>query len=222
MEQNELNNVNFLNLSSEEAQKLGIGVMFHDDEGNYKWIYCVDMNKNPIMLKTVLIVMQIAYLPVWILALYMSIERGVDWEILGIIFLCYLAVMLIAVGATWFIKVIYKGNYFMVYQMNEEGIWFAQVTDQADKTKMIASLNAAIGAASGNVGQVISGSAMTIAAGSAYSRFKKVRRIRASRQDELIRMTSFLLYQMIFVPEKDYDFVWNYITERCTRADIKA
>ena len=49
---------------------------------------------------------------------------------------------------------------------------------------------------------------------------EKVRSVKGKRADNLIWVNTFLQYQQVYVPKSAYNFVWNYITERCVNAKI--
>ena len=108
----------------------------------------------------------------------------------------------------------------LIYQMNNEGITFSQTTDQAAMTRAVAAASAAVSAAGGNTGGVISGTGMTLRANAYHSKFEKVRSVKGNRADNLIWVNTFLQYQQVYVPKSAYNFVWNYITERCVNAKI--
>ncbi len=219
METTDIGSIDFMNLSSEEARNLGIGVMFHDeDDGSYKWIYGMDMMKEKSMMKIVLIVMNIVFIPILLLLFFLSLRDGFRLQEAMLFFGVYVVIMIICVLSTWFVNLMYKGSYMMLYQMNDEELAFAQVRDQAQITKMIASAHAAVSSAAGEAGGVISGTALTLAPNTTYTTFKKVRSIRANRKDHLIWVNSFMLFQMVYVTEEYYDFVLNYILERCKKA----
>lgn len=70
------------------------------------------------------------------------------------------------------------------------------------------------------VGVVSSGTGMTLRANAYHSKFEKVRSVKGKRADNLIWVNTFLQYQQVYVPKSAYNFVWNYITERCVNAKI--
>ncbi len=50
--------------------------------------------------------------------------------------------------------------------------------------------------------------------------FRTVRTVRIDREQHLITLNSWFLYNLIWCNPEDFDFVVNYITERCVRAVI--
>ena len=52
------------------------------------------------------------------------------------------------------------------------------------------------------------------------AKFAKVRSVKGVRKDNMIWVNTFLQYLMVYVSDEYYDFVWNYITQRCVNARI--
>ncbi len=104
--------------------------------------------------------------------------------------------------------------------MNERELAFSQTTDQKQITRTISAASAAVNAAGRNVGGTIAGAGLALSPNAYRSAFAKVKSIKAKRKDNLIWVNTFLQYQMVYVPDAFYDFVWNYITQRCPNARI--
>lgn len=215
-----IGSLDFGSLSSEEARELGLNVIFLEEDGTYNWIYCLKMFQNLSMFKFVMKV--IAIIMIFILVVMLVLTRGADdvlW-LFGIIGLCFLAVFVIVLFSFWMVDKLYQGNYMLIYEMNNDRLVFSQTTDQAQITRAIAASSAAVSAAGGNVGGVISGTGLAMRPNSYYAEFSKVRSVKGKRSDNLIWVNTFLQYLMVYVPDDAYDFVWTYITERCVNARI--
>ncbi|MDO4803907.1 MAG: hypothetical protein Q4A32_03690 [Lachnospiraceae bacterium] len=215
-----IESLDFASLSSEEASELGLNVVFLEEDGTYNWIYCLKMFQNLSMFKFIMKVIGIIY--AFIIITMLVLTRGSDdflW-LLGIFGLTFVAIVLIVLFSIWLVDKLYKGNYMLIYEMNEEGITFSQTTDQAQITRTIAATSAAVNAVSGNVGGVVAGSGLAMRPNSYNAKFSKVNSVKGKRSDNLIWVNTFLQYLMVYVPDEAYDFVWNYITERCVNARI--
>ncbi len=215
-----ISNIEFESLGTDEAKELGINVLFQEEDGTFDWIYCLDMFQNLSMFKFVVKITLLTFIPIVVMLLFLSAGSADVLWVLGIIALCLGVVMLIVLFSFWLINKIYKGSYMLVYQMNNDEIMFSQTTDQAEITRTIAGATAAVNAAGNNVGGVIAGTSLALRPNMFIARFAKVSSVKGSRKDNLIWVNTFLQSLMIYVPDEFYDFVWNYITQRCDKARI--
>lgn len=220
MNDKRIEDIDFLSLTTEEAEKLGLNAIYQEEDGTYDWIYCMNMMKDLSMLKFYYKVIGLCFLPIILLMIWMALTGRFDWSSFLIVMLCFVVVLLIVVFAVWLVNKLFQSKYMLIYQMNNEGLTFSQTTDQAEMTRTIAAASAAASAAGGHTGGVISGSGMALSPNAYYSEFSKVRSVRGVRKDNLIWVNTFLQFQQVYVPAGFYDFVWNYITQRCVNARI--
>ena len=221
MDAKNIENSSFGSMSSAEAQKMGFNVLFQEEDGTYDWIYSLNMLKNRSMLIYVIRVIIIIWIVIALIFVVLAGGSDKLLLILGILALCLVGAILIAFFAVWLVNKLYKGSYLLVYQMNDEQLVFSQTTDQAQITRTIAAASAAINAAGNNIGGAIAGAGLALGPNAYRSRFSKVRSVKGKRKDNLIEVNTFLQNQMVYVPEEYYDFVWEYITQRCRKARIR-
>ncbi len=217
-----IESLDFGSLTSEEAAKLGLNVVFLEEDGTYNWIYCMKMLQNLSMFRFVMKIIAIIYAVIVVSLLVLTKGSGDILWLLGILGLVFAAVIVIVLFSFWLVDKIFKGSYLLIYEMNDTGLTFSQTTDQAQITRAIAAASAAVSAAGGNVGGVISGAGLSMRPDSYHAEFSKVRSVKGKRSESLIWVNSFLQYLMVYVPDEAYDFVWNYITGRCVNAKITA
>ena len=220
MNDKRIEDIDFLSLTTEEAEKLGLNAIYQEEDGTYDWIYCMNMMKDLSMLKFYYKVIGLCFLPIILLMIWMALTGRFDWSSFLVVMLCFVVVLLIVLFAVWLVNKLFQSKYMLIYQMNNEGLTFSQTTDQAEMTRTIAAASAAVSAAGGHTGGVISGSGMALSPNAYYSEFSKVRSVRGVRKDNLIWVNTFLQFQQVYVPAGSYDFVWNYITQRCVNARI--
>ena len=222
MEIKNLDHLDFGSLSSEEADQLGLNVIFLEKDGTYDWIYCLRMFQNLSMFKFVMKIMIFMFAAITVIMLVLTGGSGDVLWLLGILGLCFAAVILIVLFSFWLVDKLFKGRYMLIYEMNEQGLTFSQTTDQAQITRTIAATSAAVNAAGGNAGGVIAGTGLALSPNSYHADFSKVRSVKGRKSDNLIWVNTFLQYLMVYVPDDAYDFVWTYITERCVNASISS
>ncbi len=216
-----IENIDFGSLSSEEAKELGFNVLFQEEDGTFDWIFSLKLLKNRSLLKFVIKVIALICVLIAVVFIIVVRDPGLLLMILGILVLCFAGGSLIAVFATWVVNAMYKGNYLLVYQLNDRQLLFSQTSDQAQITKIISVASAAVNAAGNNLGGAIAGAGLAMSPNAYSSDFSKVKAVRGNKKDNLIWVNSFFQYQMVYVPDSFYDFVWDYVTQRCPKAKIK-
>ena len=189
------------------------------EDGSYKWVYAVDMHKDLFMLEITLIVLALCFLVILIPIMLVTMQSGFDAEMFGVVLLCFAVVVLISVGSWWLVSTMYGWLYIMLFSMDDKGIRMRQVADQAEKTKLIASLTALTGALTHNYGTMaagISGASST----EACSTFRNVSSISGDRKRGRIVLRSFMFFNLIYVKDEYYDFVFQYIADHCPNATV--
>ena len=220
MKNQNIEDIDFLSLTTEEAEELGLNAIFEEEDGTYDWIYCMNMMKDMSMIRFYFKVVSLCFLPIVLMMIWMALNSQLTMYAFCVTMLSFGGVLLVVVFCIWLVNKMYHGKYMLVYQMNDEGITFSQTSDQAAMTRAIAAVSAAASAAGGHAGGVISGTGMTLRASAYHSSFAKVRSVKCVRKDNLIWVNTFLQFQQVYVPKSAYGFVWNYITERCVNAKI--
>ena len=188
-----------------------------DENGNYHWLYDLDMKKNNYMQTTVFRVMLIILVASYLLSILVFMFIGADpgaIRYFSMIFLLIAALMIpITYLATCFVARYYKGHFHYAYEMNEEGIIFRRVGEDAVRTAQIGEAAFWIGIFTSQPG--LAGSGAYIAGNyDACSKFTRVFKIKAIPAKECIDLYSPFLLNQIFVNKEDYDFVLNFIESR--------
>ena len=191
----------------------------HED-GKYRWLYELDMYKNMGIFKTVMKVVGICLAGITIMLLWLEMrERNSFATImkdLSPVFISAAVVLLISVGAYLYVARMYNGKYCIVYEMDEEGITFIQLKEQFEKQQAIAKWAAFTGALTGNIGLI--GSAFyNMTNSEVTSLFKKVYRVKAVPEDELIKVDSPFLFNQVYVNKDDFEMVYEFIRDHCVK-----
>ncbi len=190
------------------------------DDGFYRWLYEVDMKKNPVIFLTVLKIVGLCLCIPLFLIVFLSVRsEGTFSSLLQDLlpFLISMAViLLITIGSYWYVSHLYGGKYCIVYEMDENGVRFSQVKQQFEKQQVIAKFATLTGALTGNVGLAGSG-LYNMYNNSAYSDFKKVYSVKSYRDNDVIKVDSLFLFNQIYVNKEDFDLVDRFIREHCPR-----
>lgn len=190
------------------------------EEDRYRWLYEVDMYRNPSIFLTVVKVVGICLcLPVGLI-LFLELKAGNSFlsilRNMKPIFITLAVVALITIVSYWFVAHMYSGKYCAIYEMDENGVTLIQLEEQFEKQQVIARLAALTGAFTGNIGLIGSGM-LNMERKNVYSDFHKVYSVKGYRNRDLIKVNSPFLFNQIYVQKEDFDFVENYIREHCPK-----
>ncbi len=189
------------------------------EDGLYHWIYGLDMrqNRHPFL---VLMKILTAVFAVICLILFIPFSRERFLWGLSIVVPCYLVTAAVVYGVFWFLRMLYDDVYYMAYDMDENGIRVREVSDQAEKTQLLAGVIAVSGALTRQYGMMAAGSQLSENSGT-YSAFEEVRRVTIDPKHHFIGLNHPFTYNMIYADEPFYGTVRKIIEERCVNAAIR-
>ena len=184
------------------------------EDNKYRWVYVLSAWKNPAVFRTVAIVCAIAYFAPLIILIGIFTANGqlasAMKEILPIYMIIGLVLIVIVIVCYYAVGKYYGGKFTFLYEMDENGITFRRFEGDEEKTQNIADLAVFTGLLTKNAGLVGAGMSTSIN-DTAYSNFSKIYTISADEKTDMIALTSFLLYNQIFVPKEDFEFVLSFI-----------
>ena len=186
-------------------------------DGKYRWVYPFDMLKNPVILFTVWKVLGISFFAVWLfLNILNVIENGFEPEVFSdttkVFLILGLVFFVIGIIAYLIVANQYGWRYMVIFEMDEKGIIHRQMEKQFDKVKAAGWLAAMIGAAAGSPSAAGAG-LLAATHDSLSTDFDKVKRIKISRAYHTIYLNAPFSNNQIYVNDKDFDLVKNYILE---------
>lgn len=192
-------------------------------DGSYRWVYELNMYRNPTVLLTIIRVMAASFIIIAILLgtmlLFTEGLSGVWGMLQSLLFVTPIMLVLILLGY-FFYCLIHSGKYIVLFEMSEDGLVHRQYDKQYKKAQIMGALQMLLGAASGDPGAVGRGilnnkkQVMT-------SSFSYVKKVKGSRRRHVIYINEPFSYNQAYVADEDYDFVFNYIASRCKKAKIK-
>lgn len=195
------------------------------EDEKYRWRYDLSLFKNPTILFLLWKIFGFICFGIYIFNQLISINDSIHgWKeflndtkffalfALGMMVLCLVGYLIYAA--------MMGGKYCIEFTMDEDGIEHRQVAVQAKKAKRIGMATAVIGAAGGKPGVTGSG-IMAATKTSMYSDFSNVKSIKAYPRRHLIKLNERLGKNQVYVKEEDYEFVLEFIKERCTKAKVK-
>lgn len=189
-------------------------------DGKYRWLYELNMLKNPAIFITVWKIFFYVILGLFIVfGFFLYVIHG-DWEglwdmtkaamvgIAGFTVLTILGYLLVAL--------MYGGKYIVLFEMDEKEVSHIQIPSQAGKGQKLGCLVALVGILAKK--PTTAGAGMLAASKtSSTSVLQNVRKVKAYRSMNLIKVNQLLNKNQVYVPKEDFDFVYNFLKEHCPR-----
>ena len=192
------------------------------DDGIYRWIYELNMYKNPIILITVFKVLGMVAVIVFMISTIIQLIAGnfsLEFNPDGLKVIVGVVLVLIAITVLSYFIVAkqYGGKYIVIFEMTEDSITHRQMDSQFDKAKALGWWTTIIGMASGNL--ATAGIGLTAATrNSMTSEYASVRKVKAKKWQHLIHVNGVLERNQVYVCDEDFDFVMHFLKERCINA----
>ena len=180
------------------------------------------MLKNPSILFDVYKVLGISFGIVWLFnVLLIGCEEGYTLKSLwGVTsgFLVLMGVFLV-IGYIAYVIVAwtYSWKYVVLFTLDEKEVVHQQMPRQVKKATVLGALTAMVGAVAGKPGVVGTG-ILSASRSTSTSVLAEVARIIPCRRLHLIKVNQLLNKNRIFVPDEDFDFVYDFLCKHCTKA----
>ncbi len=189
-------------------------------DGKYRWIYELNMYKNPSIIFVVFKIFGYILLTGWAIMTISDLCRGEGWDTIWfdtkmMLLIVALFVVLIIL-AYLLVAASYGGKYIVLFEMDEQGVLHRQLKSQIKKAQAMGWFTVLAGLKAGNlttIGAGLNSATKT----SSYSSFENVRNVKACRSRNLIKVNELLEKNQVYVTDEDFDFVYNFICSRCTK-----
>jgi len=195
-------------------------------DGKYRWYYELDMLKNPTILFTVWKVLGIAFGIVILLFVVMDLIQGTIssisdvWPALKLFAYLVPIFFVLAIIAYLILAAIYGWKYIVLFEMDEETVSHIPTSKEFEKARAISWLTMAAGILAKNRGAVSAGM-LSGMKGPSTSIFKDVEYLRVRRKWHTIHVDQMLDKNQVYAEDADFDFVEQFIRERCVKAKIR-
>ena len=201
-----------------QGERVGENIVRGSD-GKYRWRYDLNLLKNPTIF---ILVWKIFFFILLGFFAFTMIVDAIEWSdffptrFLGSLKMLgyFLIGMTVLTALGYFVYAAVMGwKYSVTFEMDENGINHVQIPAQAEKARKIGRAAMVAGAATGRLGTV--GVGLNSQRTEMYSEFSKVRRVKAYRRRNLIKVNGRLEHNQVYASKADFDFVLNFITTHC-------
>ncbi len=194
-------------------------------DGKYRWVYEFSMIRNPTILLTIWKIFGGIILVMLVLSFFIELFQGnaADWftSLLdpGILIVPGIMLVLSLIGY-FIVAAMYGWKYMVLFEMDEEKVVHQQMPKQFEKAEAMGWLTTFVGALAGS--PTTMGSGLLAASRSTLSStFEYVKKVKRNKALNVIYVIELLDHNQVYAKKEDFDFVWEFITKRCTKAKIK-
>jgi hypothetical protein len=191
-------------------------------DGKYRWVYEVPMLKNPTILFDVYKVLGISFGIVWLFnVLLISCEDGLNlrnlWSFTSGFLILMLVFLVIGYVAYFIVAWSYGWKYIVLFTLDEKEVVHQMMPRQMGKAKVLGALTALVGSVAGKPG-VMGAGVLAASRSTSTSVLANVARLVPRRRLHLIKVNQLLNKNRVFVPDEDFDFVYNFLCQHCPKA----
>ena len=194
-------------------------------DGKYRWVYEMNLLKNPSV-----------YILVWKIFFFimlgiMTLTLIADWKNrndffptvllkdLKIYGFVMLGMTVIVIISCLIHAASVGGKYCVMFEMDDKGVNHRQMPNTVKKSELISLITVLAGLAAGNAATV--GIGMNAARTEMYSEFAKTRKVISYPKRGLIKVNGVLSHNQVYAEKEDFDFVSNFINARTANAGHK-
>ena len=194
-------------------------------DGKYRWVYELNLYKNPAIIKEVGRVILISLVIVLALIFGFVMIDGIGTfaeklqyvaELAGILFAIFLVITILGYLLYSYMM---GGTYCALFEMDENGVCNKAQEKHIKKAELIGAITVIAGIASGRPGVVGTGM-LASARTSMYTRFDSVKELEILPKQHLIRLNETLNRNQVYAEDEDFAFVADFIKARCRNAKI--
>ena len=195
-------------------------------DGKYRWVYELNLYKNPAIIKEVGRVILISLVIVLALIFGFEMIDGIGTfaeklqyvaELAGILLAIFLVITVLGYLLYSYMM---GGTYCALFEMDENGVCNKAQEKHIKKAELISAITVIAGIASGRPGVVGTGM-LASARTSMYTRFDSVKELEILPKQHLIRLNEKLSRNQVYAEDEDFAFVADYIRTRCRNAKVK-
>jgi len=188
-------------------------------DGKYRWMYDIPMLTNPSILFDVYGVLAISFGIVWLFNVIILICSGdmsfvALWDSIKMFLIISILMFVLGYVAYFFVSWYYGWKYTVIFTLDEHEVENRQLPSTVKKAQIIGQLTTLAGVAGGKSGMMSLG-VLAATRTSMTSRFDRVRRLIPCRRMNLIKVNGLFSRNRVYVPDEDFDFVYQFLCDNC-------
>jgi hypothetical protein len=202
-------------------QQVSPGVVMGKD-GVLRWVYEMNMWKNPTLVITIWKVLLLAALAPALLVFFLNLGDGI-----GSAFLAFVKIMGIVAGivtglmllAYPLVAIMNGGLYCVIFEMDDKSVKHIQMQKQFQKNQLLSMVVILAGVMTGNI-QATAAGMLAGSKQSTLSSFEKVKSITVNEKRHVIYVNEKLTHNQVYADAGDFEFIKNTIISRCKKAKV--
>lgn len=202
-------------------QQVSPGVVLGED-GVLRWVYELNMWKNPTLVITIWKVLMLASFVPALLIFFLNLGDGI-----GYAFLAFVKIMFFVAGivtglmllAYPLVAIMNGGIYCVIFEMDDKSVKHIQMQKQFKKSQILAMIVSIAGVMTGNI-QATAAGMLSGSKQSTLSSFEKVKSITVNEKRHVIYVNEKLTKNQVYADSDDFAFVSNTIISRCKKAKV--
>ncbi len=202
-------------------QRVSHGVVMGGD-GIMRWVYELNMWKNPTLVITIWKVLMLASFVPALLVFFLNLEDGI-----GSAFLAFVKIMVIVAGivtglmllAYPLVAIMNGGIYCVIFEMDDKSVKHIQMQKQFKKSQILAMIVSIAGVMTGNI-QATAAGMLAGSKQSTLSSFENVKSITVNEKRHVIYVDEKLTKNQVYADTGDFAFISNTIISRCKKAKV--
>ena len=184
------------------------------DDGVYRWVYEMNLYRNPTILFLTWKIFAYTCLGFWLLVMFFTYDDDFWWDgflrSAELVLIITAVFMVLALVGYLVYALIVGGKYCAMFEMDENGVNHIQMPPQVKKAELIGALTTLVGIAAGRPG-VIGTGLLAAARTNMYSSFGAVKSVEAFPGRNLIKVNEMLFKNQVYAEKEDFDFVLGFI-----------
>jgi hypothetical protein len=202
-------------------QQVSPGVIMGED-GILRWVYELNMWKNPTLVITIWKVLLLVALAPALLIFFLTLGDGIGSaflafvKIMGIVVAIVTGLMLLAYPL---VAIMNGGKYCVMFEMDDTCVKHVQMQKQFKKSQVLALIVSLAGVMTGNL-QATAAGMLAGSKQSSLSRFENVKSITVNEKRHVIYVNEKLSHNQVYADSADFAFVRDTIISLCKKAKV--
>lgn len=197
------------------------GVVLGGD-GVLRWVYEMNMWKNPTLVITIWKVLMLAALVPALLVFFLNLGDGIGYALLA-----FVKIIVIVAGivtgllllAYPLVAIINGGKYCVMFEMDDKSVKHIQMQKQFKKSQLLSMVVILAGVMAGNI-QATAAGMLAGSKQSTLSSFENVNSITVNEKRHVIYVNENLTKNQVYADSVDFEFISNAIISHCNKAKV--